>query len=115
MTIVVHVSLDQYGAHYLVPNGTEVTFDGEDVQFIKDGLTQVPNVASKLQIEAFKKNNVITHFAFQSTHTSVVTSGEGSVAIGGSRNGAVIITGNGNVTGSNQTVIQTGKYNINIR
>jgi hypothetical protein len=51
------------------------------------------------------------------TINSVVASGKGAVAIGGSANGAKIITGDGNVMGSNNTVQkveQRGKYNIHL-
>jgi hypothetical protein len=51
------------------------------------------------------------------TTNSVVASGRGAVAIGGSANGATIVTGNGNVLGNNnnvQKVEQRGKYNVNL-
>jgi Effector-associated domain 10 len=53
----------------------------------------------------------------QQTINSVVASGKGAVAIGGSANGATIVTGNGNVLGNNnnvQKVEQRGKYNVNL-
>jgi hypothetical protein len=51
------------------------------------------------------------------TINSVVASVKGAVAIGGSANGATIVTGNGNVLGTNNTVQkveQRGKHNINL-
>jgi esterase/lipase superfamily enzyme len=46
-------------------------------------------------------------------HTEVVASGKGAVAIGGNVQGAMIVTGDGNVVG-NKMVNQRGKYNINL-
>jgi hypothetical protein len=53
----------------------------------------------------------------QQPTNSVVASGERSVAIGRDANGATIVTGDGNVLGSNNTVQkvdQRGKYNVNL-
>jgi hypothetical protein len=68
-----------------------------------------------LALRNFDGNNIKPEL--QQTINSVVASGKGAIAIGGSANGAIINTGDGNVLGNNNTaqkLEQKGKYNINL-
>ena len=72
-----------------------------------------PELASEPRIESQpgELNNQIIQT------TTVTVSGNRSIGIGGSAQGATIITGDGNVAGNNnrvQTVNQKGKYNISM-